>query len=95
MVRISATVFPLSEHARQSVYGNTAYLMSMPLYEKCPWYPQKLVHERPPCVEDDAVALRVRDLDAAPADLPGTAVDREGQRQTDILIALLLPAMRI
>jgi hypothetical protein len=34
--------------------------------------------ERAPGVEDETVAVRVRDLDAAPADLLSAAVDRKG-----------------
>ena len=31
--------------------------------------------ERPTCVEDETVSVRVRDLDATPADLLGATVD--------------------
>jgi hypothetical protein len=34
--------------------------------------------ERPPGVEDEAVSVRVCDLDATPADLLGAAVDGKG-----------------
>ena len=40
--------------------------------------------QRPPGVEDEAVSVRVRDLDAAPADLLSTTVDSEGQGQAHI-----------
>ena len=34
--------------------------------------------QRPPGVEDEAVSVRVRDLDAAPADLLGAAMNGKG-----------------
>ncbi len=37
--------------------------------------------KRPPCIKDESLALRVHDLDAAPADLLGPAVDRESKTQ--------------
>jgi hypothetical protein len=41
--------------------------------------------ERPPGVEDEAVAVRMGDLDAAPADLLRAAMDRKGQGQAPAL----------
>ena len=41
--------------------------------------------KRPPCIKDESLALRVHDLDAAPADLLGPAVDRESKNSMVLL----------